>query len=117
MDVRVEEELVEVEQQVSPLELFFDLVFVFAITQVTGFIAHGATWTGLFEGLAILAALWFGWEGYVWLANRAASDEGAVRVVLLSAMAALRSAAALSVRSHVKSWSSRPKWPYAAVFW
>jgi low temperature requirement protein LtrA len=86
---RVEEELVDVEQQVSPLELFFDLVFVFAITQVTGFIAHDPTWTGLFEGLAILAALWFGWESYVWLANRAASDEGAVRVVLLSAMGAL----------------------------
>ena len=42
---RVEEELVDVEQRVSPLELFFDLVFVFAITQVTGFIAHDATWT------------------------------------------------------------------------
>jgi low temperature requirement protein LtrA len=92
MDVRVEEgeeELVDVEQQVSPLELFFDLVFVFAITQVTGFVAHDATWTGLFEGLAILAALWFGWESFVWLANRAASDEGAVRVVLLSAVGAL----------------------------
>jgi low temperature requirement protein LtrA len=85
----VEEELAEVEQHASPLELFFDLVFVFAITQVTGFTAHDATWTGLFEGLAILAALWFGWEAYVWLANRAASDEGAVRVVLLSAMGAL----------------------------
>jgi low temperature requirement protein LtrA len=82
-------ELVDVEQQVSPLELFFDLVFVFAITQVTGFIAHGATWTALFEGLAILAALWFGWESYVWLANRAASDEGPMRVVLLAAMGAL----------------------------
>jgi low temperature requirement protein LtrA len=88
-DDRVEGEVVEVEQQVSPLELFFDLVFVFAITQVTGFIAHDPSWTGLFEGLAILAALWFSWESYVWLANRAASDEGAVRVVLLSAMGAL----------------------------
>src|SRR5919201_5033612 len=86
---RVEEELVDVEQQVSPLELFFDLVFVFAITQVTGFVAHDPSWTGLLEGLAILAALWFAWESYVWLANRAASDEGAVRVVLLSAMGAL----------------------------
>jgi low temperature requirement protein LtrA len=86
---RVEEGPVEVEQEVSPLELFFDLVFVFAITQVTGFISHDATWTRLFEGLAILAALWFAWESFVWLANSAASDEGAVRVVLLSAMGAL----------------------------
>jgi low temperature requirement protein LtrA len=64
-------------------------VFVFAITQVTGFVAHEPTWTGLVEGLAILAALWFAWESYVWLANSAASDEGAVRVVLLAAMGAI----------------------------
>src|SRR5919202_5419201 len=86
---RVEEEFEQVEQHASPLELFFDLVFVFAITQVSGFVSHDATWTRLFEGLAILAALWFAWEAFVWLANTAASDEGAVRVVLLSAMGAL----------------------------
>src|ERR671924_1126998 len=85
---RVEEQL-EAEQEVSPLELFFDLVFVFAITQVTGFVAHDATWTRFAEGLAILAVLWFAWESFVWLANTAASDEGAVRVVLLAAMGAL----------------------------
>jgi low temperature requirement protein LtrA len=79
----------EPEQEVSPLELFFDLVFVFAITQVSGFVSHDATWTRLVEGLAILAALWFAWEAFVWLANTAASDEGAVRVVLLSTMGAL----------------------------
>jgi low temperature requirement protein LtrA len=82
----VEEEL---EQPVSPLELFFDLVFVFAITQVSAFVSHDAGWTRLFEGIAILAALWFAWESYVWLANTAASDEGIVRVVLLSTMGAL----------------------------
>jgi low temperature requirement protein LtrA len=82
-------EEVPVEPRVTALELFFDLVFVFAITQVTGFVAHDPTWTGLIEGLAILAALWFAWESYVWLANTAASDEGAVRVVLLAAMGAI----------------------------
>ena len=86
---RIEDEPVEVEQQVTPLELFFDLVFVFAITQVTGFVSADASWTRLIEGLAILAVLWFAWEAYVWLANSAASDEGAVRVVLLFAMGAL----------------------------
>src|ERR687888_1832157 len=86
---RVEEPEVEAEQEVSPLELFFDLVFVFAITQVSGFVAHDPTWTRLFEGLAILAVLWFAWEAFVWLANTAASDEGAMRVVLLAAMGAL----------------------------
>src|SRR5436190_13938821 len=77
------------EQRVTPLELFFDLVFVFAITQVTGFVSTDATWTRLVEGLAILAVLWFAWEAYAWLQNTAASDEGAMRVVLLAAMSAM----------------------------
>jgi low temperature requirement protein LtrA len=85
----VEEEQVEVDQKVTPLELFFDLVFVFAITQVTGFISADPTWTRLFEGLAILAVLWWAWVSYAWLGNTAASDEGAIRVVLLSAMGAV----------------------------
>ena len=51
------------EQRVTPLELFFDLVFVFAITQVTGFIAADPTWTRLCEALAILAVLWWLFPG------------------------------------------------------
>jgi low temperature requirement protein LtrA len=86
---RLEDEPVEAEVEVTPLELFFDLVFVFAITQVTAFVSEDATWTRLGEGLAILAVLWFAWESYVWLANTTASDEGVVRVVLLSAMGAM----------------------------
>jgi low temperature requirement protein LtrA len=77
------------DQPVTPLELFFDLVLVFAITQVTGFISADPTWARLAEGLAILAALWWAWVSYVWLANSAGSDEGAARVVLLAAMGAL----------------------------
>jgi low temperature requirement protein LtrA len=74
---------------VTPLELFFDLVFVFAITQVTGFIAADPTWTRLCEALAILAVLWWAWVSYAWLGNTAGSDEGAMRVVLLAAMGPL----------------------------
>jgi low temperature requirement protein LtrA len=77
------------EQRVTPLELFFDLVLVFAITQVTGFISAHPSWPRLVEGLAILAALWWAWVSYAWLSNSAASDEGAARVVLLAAMGAL----------------------------
>jgi low temperature requirement protein LtrA len=80
---------VEAEQRVTALELFFDLVFVFGITQVTGYISADPTWTRLLEGLAIMAVLWWAWVGYAWLGNTAASDEGAIRVVLLSAMAAM----------------------------
>jgi len=77
------------DQEVTPLELFFDLVFVFAITQVSSFVSDDATWTHLLEGVAILAVLWWAWVSYAWLGNTAASDDGAVRVVLLSAMGAM----------------------------
>jgi low temperature requirement protein LtrA len=77
------------EQEVTPLELFFDLVFVFAITQVSAFVSEDPTWTHLVQGLAILAVLWFAWVSYAWLGNRGPADEGAVRVVLLTAMAAM----------------------------
>jgi low temperature requirement protein LtrA len=46
------------EQRVTPLELFFDLVFVFALTQVTGFLADHLTWTGILQGAALLTVLW-----------------------------------------------------------
>ncbi len=45
------------EQRVTPLELFFDLVFVFALTQVTGFLTDHLTWTGMLQGTALLAVL------------------------------------------------------------
>jgi low temperature requirement protein LtrA len=77
------------DQEVTPLELFFDLVLVFAITQVTGYISADPTWTRLLEGLAILAVLWWAWVSFAWLSNSAGSDEGAARVVLLTAMGAL----------------------------
>jgi low temperature requirement protein LtrA len=79
----------ELEQRVTPLELFFDLVFVFAITQVSGFVSADPSWTRLVQGLAILAVVWFGWSGYAWLGNTANTDEGLVRVMLLAAMAAM----------------------------
>ena len=46
------------ERRVSPLELFFDLVFVFALTQITAFLASHLTWVGVLQGMALLAALW-----------------------------------------------------------
>ena len=51
----------DAEHQVTPLELFFDLVFVFAITQVTSLLVHDPTWGGVLRGLLVLAALW--WAG------------------------------------------------------
>ena len=77
------------EQRVTPLELFLDLVFVLAITQVTGYVSHDPTWSRLFEGLAILAVAWWVWSAYAWLGNTAGSDEGIARVVLLAAAAGM----------------------------
>jgi low temperature requirement protein LtrA len=77
------------DHRVTPLELFFDLVFVFAITQVTGLISGDPTWTHVIDGLAILALLWWAWSSYAWLGNTAAADEGAVRVVMFAAMGAM----------------------------
>jgi low temperature requirement protein LtrA len=47
------------EQRVTPLELFFDLVFVYAITQVTLLMSNDTTWSGIGRGLLVLAALWW----------------------------------------------------------
>ena len=79
----------EHEQRVTPLELFFDLVFVFAITQVTSLLAATPTWTGVLHGMLVLTALWWAWAAYAWLTNTVDSDEGIVRIAMLAAMAAM----------------------------
>ena len=76
-------------QRVTPLELFFDLVFVFAITQVTGLISDDPTWGGLLRGLMLLGALWWAWASYAWLTNTLNPEEGAVRLVVFASIAAM----------------------------
>jgi low temperature requirement protein LtrA len=72
-----------------PLELFFDLVFVFAFTQVTQFMSDDPTWTGLGRGLVLLALLWWAWVGYSWLASAVDPEEGGYRISFFVAMAAM----------------------------
>ena len=74
-------------ERVSPLELFFDLVFVLAITQCTQLMSDNPTWGGLAEGLAVLAVLWWGWVGYSWLTSVVDPEDDAVRAVIFVAMA------------------------------
>jgi low temperature requirement protein LtrA len=83
------EQQVESGQRVTPLELFFDLVFVFAITQVTGFLSRDPTWGGLLRGLLLLGALWWAWAAYAWLTNTLNPEEGAVRLVVFGSIAAM----------------------------
>jgi low temperature requirement protein LtrA len=76
-------------ERVTPLELFFDLVFVLAITQCTALMAEDPTWRGLGKGMLVLGVLWWSWVGYSWLTSVVDPEEGAVRLVIFVAMAAL----------------------------
>jgi len=74
---------------VKPLELFFDLVFVLGFTQCTALMAHDPTWEGIGRGLLVLAVVWWSWTAYAWLTSVIDPEEGAVRLVMLGATAAL----------------------------
>jgi low temperature requirement protein LtrA len=73
----------------TTFELFFDLVYVFAVTQVTGYMAHEHSAHGVLQGLLLLALLWWTWAAYTWLGNQARADEGVLRVGMVVAMAAI----------------------------
>src|SRR3954451_5688217 len=75
-------------ERVMPLELFFDLVFVLAITQCTALMSAHPTWSGLAQGVLVLGVLWWSWVGYAWLTSVVDPEEGAVRFAIFAAMAA-----------------------------
>jgi low temperature requirement protein LtrA len=77
------------EHPVAPLELFFDLVFVFAFTQVTTLLSNNPTWSGLGHALLILTALWWAWASYAWLTNAIDPSEELILAVVLAAVAAM----------------------------
>jgi low temperature requirement protein LtrA len=81
------------DERVTPLELFFDLVFVLALTQCTTLVAHTPTWEGMLKGLLVLGMLWWSWVGYAWLTSVVDPEEGAVRLAIFVAMAAFLVAA------------------------
>jgi low temperature requirement protein LtrA len=85
----MDDRAVEHGQRVTPLELFFDLVFVFAFTQVTGFLSDDPTWSGLLRGLLLIGALWWAWAAYAWLTNTLDPEEGAVRLAVFGAIGAM----------------------------
>jgi low temperature requirement protein LtrA len=84
---------VRIAERVSPLELFFDLVFVFALTQVTALMADDPTWEGVAKGMLVLAALWWAWGAYAWLTNYVDTDQARERLLLFASMAAMLVAA------------------------
>ena len=74
------------DRNASTLELFFDLVYVFAITQVVGFIHHEPTATGLAKGAFLLLLLWWTWSIYTWTTNWTGTDTAAIKLFLLATM-------------------------------
>jgi low temperature requirement protein LtrA len=80
---------VEHEHRVTPRELFFDLVFVFAFTQVATLLADDPTFAGIGRGVLVLAALWWAWSAYAWLTNTVDPEEGFVGAALLIALIAM----------------------------
>jgi low temperature requirement protein LtrA len=77
------------EERVTPLELFFDLVFVLAITQCTALMAAEPTWAGVGKGLLVLGVLWWSWVGYAWVTSVVDPEDSVSRVVIFAAMGAL----------------------------
>jgi low temperature requirement protein LtrA len=77
------------EERVTPLELFFDLIFVFALTQVTGLVSASPTWEGLAQGVLVLGMLWWAWAAYAWLTNTLDPEDVTVRLAMFGAMAAM----------------------------
>jgi low temperature requirement protein LtrA len=77
------------EERVTPLELFFDLVFVLALTQCTALMAEDPSWGAVGKSMLVLALMWWSWVGYAWLTSVVNHEEGAVRFAIFAAMAAM----------------------------
>ena len=74
------------ERRTSPVELLWDLVFVFAVTQVTTLLSRDLSWAGFGRGMLVLALVWWAWSAYVWAANAEQEESRVLRGVLLLGM-------------------------------
>ena len=72
--------------RVTTLELFFDLVFVFTVTQLSAVLAHDLTWRGLLRVALLLGVIFYMYGGYAWLTNAIPVDAAANRALLLAGM-------------------------------
>jgi low temperature requirement protein LtrA len=75
--------------RVTPFEIFFDLVFVFAVTRAISFMTHSLTFLTLTQGLILLLLLWWSWSAYAWVGNQTRADRGLIELGMIVAMAAL----------------------------
>ncbi len=65
-----EQTAVDDDRRTTPVELLWDLVFVFAITQVTTLLWRDLTWRGFGRAMLVLALVWWAWSAYVWRRTR-----------------------------------------------
>lgn len=77
------------EHRVTTFELFFDLVFVFAVTQLTAYMDDAHTAAGIVQAMLLLALFWWSWRAYAWLGNQANAGVGTVRAGMVVAMTAV----------------------------
>jgi low temperature requirement protein LtrA len=89
MKVRRRVKSIADDHRVTTFELFFDLVFVFAFTQLTAYMTHNHTAAGVVQAMLLLALFWWSWSAYAWLGNQANAAVGTVRAVMLVAMTAV----------------------------
>ncbi|MGC5165581.1 low temperature requirement protein A [Luteimicrobium sp. DT211] len=75
--------------RVTMFEIFFDLVFVFAITRVVAYLEQDHGPTAPVQGLVLLLLLWWAWSAFTWLGNRVRADRGFVKLGMVAAMAGL----------------------------
>src|ERR671912_2974254 len=76
----------EVSQRASTLELFYDLVFVFAITQVSHLLLEHLTWAGVLQSSIVLLAVYWSWNYTTWTTNELDTETIPVRLLLLALM-------------------------------
>src|SRR5215469_10178118 len=75
--------------RVTTFEVFFDLVFVFAIIRITTFVTNPLSAETLAEGLLLVLLLWWSWSAFAWVGNQSRADTGLVRAAVTVAMAAV----------------------------
>jgi low temperature requirement protein LtrA len=86
----------QTEQRVTPLELFYDLVFVFAITQVSHHLLEHLTWEGAGQSALMLLVVWWSWNYTTWVTNELDPESPVVRLLMIALMlASLTMAAAI----------------------
>jgi low temperature requirement protein LtrA len=75
------------ERRTTPVELLWDLVFVFAVTEVTTLLVNHTNWARLGEAMLVLALVWWAWSAFVWAANAQEEQSRTLRVCLLAGTA------------------------------